>query len=208
MTLNTLLGKIDRSLVLKNKREILYIHITIVSLIFYLSYTYLFEWSERMFENNKNQISSLRNSIGNDKIYLQNNTKSELRKLNKEIANLKHEASDLVVEREYIEYELSNISYLYYDEKVWGAFLDSISKKAKDNRVKIIAIENKFVKERSDFGHVLEIKIDVEGSFGNIIRFLNSVEKSDLVVDVFNLSLKRGATIDASFEISVWGINR
>jgi len=207
MTFNSILLKIDRVLDKKEKREINYIYIMIFGGMLYLSYTYLFGFSEKVYEQNRHQISKLKNSINRDKIYLQNHNQNELRKLSKEIIENKKQVSNLMVEKEYIEYELNNISYLYYDEKVWGEFIDSIAQKAKKNIVTLVSLGNKFVKERSDFGHVLELEINVEGTFSNIIRFLNSIEQSNLVIDVFELEMKNGKTISSNFKISVWGIN-
>jgi len=207
MTFGAILGKIDRVLEKKTKREITYIHLMIIGAIFYLSYTFLFELSEGVFEQNRQKIVNLKNNIQNDQVYLQNHKQNELREISKQISNYKKQASDLMVEKEYIEYELGNISYLYYDEKVWGEFIDSIAQKAKSHHVMLVTIGNTFVKERSDFGHVLELELDIEGSFANIIRFLNSIEQSDLVIDVFELGMTTGETISSNFKISVWGIN-
>ena len=207
MTFNSILLKVDRVLDKKEKREINYIYIMIIGSIFYLSYTYLFAFSELVYEHNREQIIKLKNDIRNDEIYLQSHTQNELRKLSKEITKNKKEVSELMVEKEYIEYELNNISYLYYDEKVWGEFIDSIAQKAKNYGVVLINLGNTFVKERSDFGHVLELELNVEGSFASIIRFLNSIEQSNLVIDVFELEMKTGDTINSNFKISVWGIN-
>jgi len=207
MTFNSILLKLDRVLDKKEKKEINYIYIMILGGMLYLSYTYLFGFSEQVYKHNRDKISTLKNSINNDKIYLQNHTQSELHKLSKEITENKKHVSNLMVEKEYIEYELNNISYLYYDEKVWGEFIDSIAQKAKNNIVTLVSLGNTFVKERSDFGHVLELEINVEGTFSNIIRFLNSIEQSNLVIDVFELEMKTGKTISSNFKISVWGIN-
>jgi len=68
-------------------------------------------------------------------------------------------------------------------------------------------ISNKFVNNQDSFGHVLEIGVDCKGGYTNMIKFMNQIEESELVVDIYNIQLESNQTINANFKVSVWGIN-
>ncbi len=40
-----------------------------------------------------------------------------------------------------------------------------------------------------------------------MIKFMNQIEESELVVDIYNIQLESNQTINANFKVSVWGIN-
>ena len=44
------------------------------------------------------------------------------------------------------------------------------------------------------------------GNFNNLIKFINSIEESNLVVDVHSLTMDIKKTIHVNFKIAVWGI--
>ena len=98
------------------------------------------------------------------------------------------------------------ISSLIYDEKLWGEYLDSISKNALKHNVKIINFVNKYVDNNESFGHVLDIKLDVTAKYADTINFVNSLEESELVVDMHTFDIKAKDTLDSKLNISVWGI--
>ena len=56
------------------------------------------------------------------------------------------------------------------------------------------------------FGHVLDINIQVSGNYQNTINFINSLERSDLVVDLHTLNMENKDGLHSDLNISVWGI--
>ncbi len=58
----------------------------------------------------------------------------------------------------------------------------------------------------ASFGHVLDISLNVTGNYLDIVRFINSLEQSELVVDVHDLDLKAQDALNTKIDISVWGI--
>ena len=107
---------------------------------------------------------------------------------------------------QYIKMKIEEISSLIYDEQTWGHYLHSISINAKRNNIKILNFTNEYVDNTEAFGHILNISISTRGSYKNTINFINSLEKSELVVDVHDLSLQAQNQIDSQLDISVWGI--
>ena len=91
--------------------------------------------------------------------------------------------------------------------KNWAKFLDSIAFKAQKYGIEIGLISNKFFEPNlQEIKQVLTVKIDFSGEFKNILKFINELEESDLVVDINKLKLESSDTIDATLDIAVWGM--
>jgi len=52
----------------------------------------------------------------------------------------------------------------------------------------------------------LDVEVDANGNFNNLIKFINSIEESNLVVDVHDLKMDIKKSIHVNFKIAVWGI--
>ena len=103
---------------------------------------------------------------------------NRLNGLNKELETAKFT-------NQYFDNKLKEISYLLFNEQNWAKFLDSLAFLANKNSVKITKISNEFKNPTPQkIEQVLDIKIDLEGNFKNIVGYINSIEESDLVVDV------------------------
>jgi hypothetical protein len=78
---------------------------------------------------------------------------------------------------------------LYYDEQAWGEYIDSVATNAKKYNVKIDLFSNQFAENKDAFGHVLDINVISYGKYHDLIKYINSLEQSFLVVDIHDLSL-------------------
>lgn len=212
MKKNGVLEQIDLFLLSKKPSERSIIYLSIFLIFFVLSYQYLFPLTKKMVQKNKRIKHNIENNIRNDKDYIAsvtiNNDKEYLiKKLNIEIKKLKSDFKNIKDKNDYLDFQIHNISTLLYNEKNWAKFLDSIAYKAKKNSVDIEFISNEFIDNSKNFGHVLEIEIGCNGGFKNIIGFINSIEQSDLVVDIYSLNLQSVFNIETNLKVSVWGIN-
>ncbi len=106
----------------------------------------------------------------------------------------------------YIKSKIETISSLIYDERSWGEYLHSISKNAQKYNVKIVNLTNRYSDNNNSFGHILDISVKSSSSYKNALRFINSLEQSDLVVDLHHLDIKAQNKLNSELEISVWGI--
>lgn len=97
---------------------------------------------------------------------------------------------------------------MYYDEVVWGSYLDSVSKFARAYNVKLLLFGNTLTTDNSSFGHVLDISISAEGPFKNTLKFINALEQSHLVVDLHDINMSSDTKLKSDLNISVWGIVR
>ena len=175
-------------------------------ILFFLAYPF-YDLSFNEFNSTKENVADIKTKINADEIYLKVNTEAVVSKLMQEI---KQYEDEILVQREknrYIKEKIEAISYLIYNEKAWGEYLNSISINAKKNNIKIINFANKYSQNNnSSFGHVLDISLEIKGSYLDTLKFINSLEQSELVVDIHDLSIKAQDSLNTDLNISVWGI--
>ncbi len=190
-----------------------YIIIAGILFIFgYLSYGMLIPMSEEVLKRDLSTKSSLERAIHGHEQYLKSITvngdrRFKIKQLQNEIQQVKNDFKDTKELNEYFDYQIQTLSEMLFNEKNWAKFLDSITKQAKKHHVKITLISNKFIDNNKSFGHVLEIGIRCEGSYKNMLAFMNAIEESNLVVDIYHIDLQSGKKITSDMKVSVWGIN-
>lgn len=200
------LHKIDLALKYKTQKDIKMIYIMIFLVIFAFSYQFFWENSENNFTKKVDQIDSIESKINADFLYLQYNPEIKITKLKSEI---KKEETELLIYKDnnaYIKNRIEAISSLIYDESSWGEYLHSISKNANDNNVKIIDFTNKYASKNQSFGHILDITLKITANYKDTLKFINSLEQSELVVDIHDLNIYVDNTLNTQMKISVWGI--
>ncbi|EDZ61454.1 hypothetical protein SMGD1_2297 [Sulfurimonas gotlandica GD1] len=200
------LQSIDASFKDKTQKDIYMTYIMIFGLIFAFSYLLFWESSQTGFEEKNKQITSISSKINMDKAYLQTNPESKITILDREIKKFE---SQLITQKEnnaYIKSKIETISSLIYDERTWGEYLHSVSINAKKHGIKIIDFTNQYSDNNNSFGHILDISLKTNGNYKDTLRFINSLEQSDLVVDIHDLGIKADKTLNTELFISVWGI--
>lgn len=200
------LHQIDTAFAEKSQKDIYMIYIMIFFAILAFSYLLFWDTSYEQFEENNEKIATIKQKITDDEQYLLLNPESKITVLENEIKKINSEMLAVKDNNAYIKSQIETISSLIYDETTWGEYLHSISKNAKTYGVSIRNLTNTYALNNQSFGHILNIGIKSDGSFNNTIKFLNSLEQSDLVVDVHALSIKAQNKLDMELKISVWGI--
>lgn len=200
------LHKIDTVFKEKTQKDIYMIYIMIAGLIFAFAYLLFWDNSFESFKKTQANVNTLNVKINADKTYLKINTESVIVKLDKEIQNLNHEIIQHKEMNAYIKSKIEAISFLIYDEQTWGEYLDSISTNAQKYDIKITDFSNKYASNESSFGHVLDITVSSNGNYKDTLRFINSLEQSELVVDIHDLSIIANKKLLSDLNISVWGI--
>ncbi len=199
---------IDQSFSKKNPRDITLIYGMIVATLFGLSYTLFWESSEQGYQDVLTQRKAVEQKLNSDKQYLAFHPESEIQTIQDQIENINHETFMVKDSNAYIKLKIEKIAELYYDEAAWGKYLDSIAENAKHYGVKLKMLANKTANDKNKFGHVLNIRISASGKYQKILRFLNSMEKSNLVIDIHDFNMIATETLDVDINSSVWGITR
>lgn len=199
---------LDQTLLHKSDRDKMMLFIMIFASLFAFSYLLFWESSEASFKVSHEKAVKVENELNADKQYLAINPPERITQLEQETIELERQRVLYVQYNTYIKEQLEQISSLYYDEKVWGAYLDSISKYARTHKVKLAKFGNSLQTDNSSFGHVLDISISSEGPYKNTLKFINALEQSYLVVDLHDFNLSADEKLKGDLNISVWGIVR
>ena len=210
--LEDILEKLDHYFEGKKESEFYLMVLAIVAVVALISFNYLIPLTEKELKKDLKTQQRLDRLIQEENRYLASITvngdrRYKIKKLQNEIATLKLQFNDIKEVNDYSDYPIQTLSELLFNEKNWAKFLDSISLKAKNNGVDIFMISNRFVNNQDNFGHVLEIGVECKGMYKNMIRFMNEIEESELVVDIYNIDMESNRSINANFKVSVWGIN-
>ena len=121
--------------------------------------------------------------------------------------------NNIIEERGYLDGKLKEISKLTYNEKNWAKFMDSLSTIAENNNIKIYAIHSDrrepSIKQIFQPEALLDIDVKFEGAFSNVLRYINLIEQSEMIVDVnkMDINATKNGKIGGSIGISIWGVN-
>jgi hypothetical protein len=173
-----------------------------------IGFSYLLFWDSSFdeFQITTKQVQIIKGKINVDSVYLKINPQSKITQLERDIQIINANIITTKDNNAYIKAKIETISSLIYDERAWGEYLHSISTNAKNNHVQIIDLKNEYALNNNSFGHILNIKIDSIGSYKNTLKFINSLEQSELVVDIHDLNISATDKLKTSLDISVWGI--
>ncbi|MCJ7765250.1 MAG: type 4a pilus biogenesis protein PilO [Thiovulaceae bacterium] len=197
---------IDQSFAQKSDKDIKLIYMMIFVIVVMFSYLVFWESSEKGYNEALAASQSVKTKIDTDKQYLMMHPESEIVRLDQQIIQLNSKLVSLKSENTYIKTEIESIPELFYDEAIWGQFIDSIAENAKKYTIKLNFFANRLASDKTKFGHVLNIEIQAEGSYRDMVKFINAIEKSTLVVDLHDMELKATDKLDLDLKLSVWGI--
>lgn len=202
------LYSLDQALSLKSERDKMMMFGMIFASLFAFSYLLLWESSEVSFKTSHEKAIKMESALTSDKNYLEANPVERIAQIEQETVAIQEEEQHYIQYNSYIKDQLEQVSSLYYDEKAWGGYLDSISKYARAYNVKLVKFGNTLTMDNSAFGHVLDISIKAEGAYKNTLKFINALEQSYLVVDLHDMDLVADKKLTSDLNISVWGIVR
>lgn len=200
------LQKIDGFFNDKSQKDTYMVYIMIVAVLFALAYPF-YDLSLNEFNTIKKKADDVKLKIDTDNIYLKTNTEAKVAMLMQKIKTVEEGITTQKEKNLYIKDKIEAISSLLYDEQAWGEYLNSISANAKKHNIKILNFTNSYSKNNgAAFGHVLDIALEIKGSYLNTVKFMNSLEQGELVVDMHDFSIKAQDTLNTDLNISVWGI--
>lgn len=204
--------KIDASLSNKKESELSLVFLMIFVFIGFISYEYLFPITQKMLKKTKTNLISMNKKVQSEKSYLRSVTRNGdekfyIKKIKNDIEGAKIMLEKVKYTNSYVDNKLKDLSYLLFNNENWAKFLDSIALIAAKNHVKIKIIENKINKPSlQKIEQILNLKVEFNGNFNNVMKFINSIEESRLVVDIHEMKLEGATGIDGFINIGVWGM--
>ncbi len=231
------LEEIDNSLKDKKETEVYAILFVIFLMVAGLSYTYLFPLSEEILKNAQKREKEMSNKLKMVEAYLKSKRVNGdqyfyVKKLKREIKEKSSELALIKEDSRYVDSKLKELRHILYDKENWSKFIDSISLYGNIHNLKIDSINSKVMdisKAQSQLKQVLDIEVKLDGTYTNILKFINDMEQSKLVVDLYGFNImtsyykrehsnsskesKENLTADlykypiyADIKISVWGM--
>lgn len=201
-----LLHQIDHSFKEKSQKDIYMTYLMVLAILFAISYLFFWESSFESFEQKNQEIITVDTNLNNDNLFLKHNTEAKIVQLEAETLQANNEMIINKDNNAYIKNKIEAISFLIYDERAWGEYLHSISTNAKKYDIKILNFTNQLAMTNASFGHVLDITVKFTADYKNTLNFINSLEQSDLVVDIHDVNMTAENTLNSDLNISVWGI--
>ena len=183
--------------------------------IAFIAYTYLLPYTEKMYKQSETTKKSIQKSIINNNTYLNSITVSGdrnyyVKKFDNDIARKKENIIRINKNIKFIDRNLEKLSDMLFNQKSWSKFLNSITHKAEVQNVDLQYISNKYVGNKGNFGHVLEIGLGCKGEYKSVVKFMNEIEQNVLVTDIYGTRFsgdQNSSEVMADINISVWGIN-
>jgi len=209
------LEELDNYFAPKKESEKWLIILGVAGIIAYLAYAYLLPYTEEKYKKSEITKKNIQKNIADNNTYLNSITVGGdrdyyIKKYDHDIVIKKQKISGLNRKIEFIDTNMQKLSDMLFNQKSWSRFLNSITDRAENHNVDITKIRNKYVDNNGSFGHVLEVGIGCQGSYKNIVKFMNELEQNTLVTDIYGTELvldENASQIVADINISVWGIN-
>jgi len=209
------LEELDNYFAPKKESEKWLIILGVAGIIAYLAYAYLLPYTEEKYKKSEIAMKNIQKSIADNNTYLNSITVGGdrdyyVKKYDNDIARKKQSIVTLNDKIKFIDSNLQKLSDMLFNQKSWSRFLNSITDRAEVQNVDIKYIANKYIDNKGNFGHVLEVGIGCQGSYKNIIKFMNELEQNTLVTDIYGTDMVLDANasqVIADINVSVWGIN-
>ncbi len=200
------LYQIDQSLAEKEDREVYLLYAMVAGALIFLSYYFLWDGAKRDYDRAKKESMVLVDKIKVDNNYLNTHPETMITQIENQTKAIELSFTEYQDSNAYIKYQIEQIASLYYDEQAWGEYVDSVAQNAKKYNIKLMEYSNSFADNKDAFGHVLDINVKSTGGYQNLLKYINSLEQSFLVVDIHGMDLRAEEKLSSDLNISVWGI--
>lgn len=199
---------IDEYFEKRKRSEVLLSGLIIGAIFAFISYLYLFPISKKYYKTNLSENQSITAKLKDEESFVKStNAKNIIKNSKNNIKSLKSKLNTSIKTNTYINEKLKELSYLLFDEKNWAKFLDDISTLAEKNGLKVLKIKNSINEPNpKKIEQILSIDMEILGSYHSIMKFINSLEQSMIIVDIYNIELKAKRDIYGRLNIAVWGM--
>jgi len=204
----TIAKQIDEFFNQKKQNEQNIIYLMIAVLIGFVVYQFILTQTDLDLKNTTTKVIALKQQVNEKEIYLRVNSVAKLNELKSKVESRQLDYDNAIYKISYVDNTLSELSYLLFNDENWALFVDNISYLAKKYGLEIKEISNKFFDPTfQKISQVLTMKIKTESNYKSMMKFLNSIEESKLVVDVSDMNISKPTNrLKSEFTISVWGM--
>lgn len=184
-----------------------------------IAYFGLSTYSQEYFDDKQNKLNTTTTNLNNAQDELNGFRPLEdgqYGRIIDEKATLKREEqtlADTEASNTYLDNKLKEATAVTYNQKNWAKFLDSLSTLAENNNVKVFSITSDLKAQNKTLDHkpqsMLDVEVKLEGTYHNVLKYINFIEESEMIVDVNKLDINATSNgkIGGSLRVSVWGVN-
>jgi hypothetical protein len=211
-SLDSLFERIDAFFGGKKKNEVYLIFMMLFVVVGFISYSYLLPITDTMLKQSERQSKEAAKKLRDEQNYLASVTRDGdesymIKKVKSDIENAKVVLEKTAYTNAYVDNKLKELSYLLFNDINWANFLNSITQLAQKYAMHIKVIENKMNEPSlQKIEQILSLKVDFSGGFSNTMKFMNAIEESELVVDIYELNCTGKKNVEGQFNIAVWGM--
>ena len=200
--------EVDNAILQRSPSEQKIIYLMVGLVIAYVVYQFVLPYTTQEREESYTKMINMQNEVNAKKIYLRRNTQARLRQMKADIQKKEEKYEEVLYKISYVDNTLSELSYLLFNNQNWAKFVDNIAYLAKDKGLEIKKISNKFYKPTfQKVSQVVTLEIDTLSNYTSMMKFLNKLEETKLVVDVSDINItKPKSKLKSFFKISVWGM--
>ena len=205
--------RIDHFFINKKKSETLLIFLLVFVFVGFISYSYVFPMTDSKLKQTTRMSEDINKKLFDEKNYLASVSKDgdENYKINNEkqsIENLKILFEKTHLANSYVDEKLKQLSYLLFNNKDWANFLNTITQLAQKYAIHIKVIDNKVNEPNvQKIEQILNLKVEFNGDFYSTMKFVNAIEESELVVDIYEFnSTAVKKNLEGIMNIAVWGM--
>ena len=205
--------RIDHFFTNKKKSETLLIFLLVFVFVGFISYSYVFPMTDSKLKQTTRLSEDIKKKLFDEKNYLASVSKDgdENYKINNEkqsIENLKILLEKTHLANSYVDEKLKQLSYLLFNNKDWANFLNTITQLAQKYAIHIKVIDNKVNEPNvQKIEQILNLKVEFNGDFYSTMKFVNAIEESELVVDIYEFnSTAVKKNLEGIMNIAVWGM--
>lgn len=204
--------KIDNYLKDKKSSETSILFFLLFVIVGFLSYSYIYPITDAKLKQTSRLAKDMDKKLLDETSYIRSISKDideafVIKKVKQDIETSKLLLEKTTFTNAYVDNKLKELSYLLFNDENWAKFLNSITRLAQEYNIDIKLIENK-INEPSiqKIEQILNLKVDFNGHFTNSVKFINALEESELVVDVYELTCLGQKNIECQVNIAVWGM--
>ncbi len=209
---DVIFDKIDNYLKDKKSSETSILFFLLFVIVGFLSYSYIYPITDAKLKQTSRLAKDMDKKLLDEISYIRSISKDIdeafiIKKVKQDIETSKLLLEKTTFTNAYVDNKLKELSYLLFNDENWAKFLNSITRLAQEYNIDIKLIENK-INEPSiqKIEQILNLKVDFNGHFTNSVKFINALEESELVVDVYELTCLGQKNIECQVNIAVWGM--
>jgi hypothetical protein len=210
--MDALFERLDSYFNSKKPSEASIIMFSIALFVAFIAYSLAFEPADKYFKKSQRNYQQMFAKYNEEVQYANTITVAgdkqyHIKRLNGEIEQGIIDLERITYTNGYVDNKLKELSYLLFNDKNWANFLDNLALLAQSNRIELINISNEFKEPTlQKIEQVLTVSLQLKGKYKDILKFINEVEESQLVVDLYEMDLLSGNPLEGEVKIAVWGM--